>query len=31
MEELNANEREWAMGFCISTTNVYGIFEEPVG
>jgi hypothetical protein len=19
------------MGFCISTTNVYGIFEEPVG
>jgi hypothetical protein len=28
MEEPNANEKEWAMGFCTGTTNVQNIFER---
>ncbi len=31
MEKPNANEREWAMGFCTSTTTMQGIFKEPIG
>jgi hypothetical protein len=30
MEKPNANEREWAMGFCTDTTNVQNIFKEPI-
>jgi hypothetical protein len=31
MEKPNTNEREWAMGFCIGTTTMQGIFKEPIG
>lgn len=29
MEELNVNEREWAMGFHINTTTMPNIFKGP--
>jgi hypothetical protein len=31
MEEPNANEKEWAMGFCINTITMQGISEGAWG